>query len=119
MDIPHRWTRRNPRKPDHVQAALALISELAGISVTEQTQKELSVFGLRAKAKLVKPEGEDTIIGSFFLLERGPMFPDNVLTKCNDCGAALEIRPHSSSISTRMCCFCAVDRLLAAHWACR
>jgi hypothetical protein len=110
---------RDPRNSDHIRAAIQLISDISENYATERTFTELAAFGIALpkgikKWKKVKPH--DAMIGAFFHLDRGLIFPDNVILTCADCHIPVEIRPHSNVGSRVMCCFCTVDQALRQYW---
>jgi len=107
---------RDPRNADHIQAALAMLTELSTAIVTQQSADEIARFGgtLPKNVKIRKKHGKhDLVVCTFFFLERGLLLPDNIIVKCADCHAALEVRPLNDTRAVKLCCFCAVDRLIA------
>jgi|SRR5882672_4022845 len=107
---------RDPRDGRHVRAAMRMIASLSDESyVTERTMTELRQAGVRKipGMRVGTPKHADALIGGFFFLEAGKLFPDNVLVSCQRCRAALQIRPHANRKLRTLCCFCALDEMLA------
>jgi Fe2+ or Zn2+ uptake regulation protein len=103
---------RDAKNPWHVRRALEILTESGSVRITEEVRKDVHAEGLviDKRMKTIKNPKKLPVIGQFFFLEEGPMFPDNVMVKCDDCGKVLQIRPHSQRSRVRLCCFCAVDR---------
>ena len=120
-DIPKLWLDRDRHNNDHIADAMQLITRLVESYATARTIEDLAAFGIalpKRIKKLKRPQQRDSVtIGSFFHLERGLLFPDNVILTCADCRTPVEIRPHSNVGSTVLCCFCTVDRALKDYWA--
>ena len=118
--VPKLWLDRDPRNNDHIVAAMRLITTLTDSYATERTVKELAAAGIalpKGIKKWKRLQKHDAVIGSFFRLERGLLFADNVILTCADCRTPVEIRPSSNVGSTVLCCFCTVDRVLKDYWA--
>ena len=118
--VPKLWLDRDPHNADHINAAFQLITTLSDSYVTEHTAKELNAAGVavpKGVKKWKRLRKHDAMIGAFFYLERGLLFPDNIICTCADCRIPIEIRPHSNVGSTVLCCFCTVDRVIKGYWA--
>lgn len=125
-EFPPKLVLRNPRDSQHIAAAHKIITTLAPITVTQKTEREIrSTLGAADAAQLMNgititpriPAGDTLIICSFFFLESGWMFADNVIVQCADCNAALQLRPEGLAAATKLCVFCAADRMLAEQHA--
>lgn len=121
MDIPRVWVARDPRNPSHIAQAMALLQNLNALAVTKGTLDELAALGMRLNQRNAKVQKRvqpsSIVIGAFYFLDQPQLFPDNVIVKCAVCKAALQIRPAGNIAGRKLCCFCAVDKLLKAHWA--
>jgi len=116
--IPRVWLERDPRNPRHIAAALRLIMRLSPESfMTRRTSAELRALGISPKMRVARPSNMDAVIGGFFFLDVGKIFPDNVLVTCAKCRTALQIRPHANFKVPKLCCFCAVDAMLTDYHA--
>lgn len=119
--IPRLLFQRDPRNPAHVSAALEIIAEIGEVYATDRTIEELTKAGVSLRSKKIKRQRKrspkmDAMIGGFFFLDRGLLFPDNLICTCSECRAALQIRPHSAQ-RTKLCAFCATDKVLKSYWA--
>ena len=114
-DLPLIWLDRDPRNPKHVAGALRMIFSLGGpeMYATERTRDELREVGLKVHGlRIGNPKQVDVLIGGFFFLEDGLLYPDNILVTCATCRTALQVRPHSTRKARVLCCFCCLDEVL-------
>ena len=119
QDVPKLWLDRDPRNHYHIGAAMKLITELSDSYATDRTIQELAAVGITVPKRIKKWKKlgkHDCVIGAFFHLERGLLFPDNVILTCADCRVPVEIRPYSNVGSKVLCCFCTVDHVLKDYW---
>lgn len=115
---------RDPRNRLHILRAMKLIMELQTVIVTERSQDEMgAILGHDlAQCLLTDMDVEATVpedsmmIGSFYFIDEGLLFADNVIVVCNDCRAPVHIRPESQMASLFLCIFCAADRVLKDYW---
>lgn len=118
VDVPKVWLDRDPRNRDHLKAAYELVARLSEIYATEKTFKELAGFDIPKNVKKLKRHPKvHVVIGGFFHLDEGLQVAENVICTCADCRAPMQIRPHSNTGNTVLCCFCYADRVLKEYWA--
>lgn len=120
LNIPRRLDRRDPRRDDDVAEALRIMQEIVGITVSPETRDELMAFGIRLPRSVrisKRLRADDLAIGPAFLLERGPILPDNVILTCDQCRGPIQFRPHLAYVGKKhLCIFCACDLILQDYW---
>lgn len=120
-DLPRTLLNRNPKSQLDIATAIAIINEIGQAYIMQGTFNELDKMGLKnatvgMKVVKSKPKRPYVIIGGFYFFDEGLYFPDSLITSCVDCHIALQIRPRSSKGGEKLCCFCAVDRILKHYW---
>ena len=94
--------------------------EIGKISITKKAKDELNRHGYNVSAKAIITDDipADSIgVGAFYLLDKGLIVADNIITKCKKCCEAIQFRPHFNMHNiTPLCCFCAADRILDEYW---
>jgi hypothetical protein len=126
MKFPRKLVDRDPRKQEHVAAALKLLIAVVGKpTITARTQGEMrTLLGADADDVMagcpvtatVPSDNNVTLLGALFFFEQGLLFPDNILVACKACKTPLQIRPESLLARDRYCVFCATDQVLADYW---